>query len=79
MRRSTDQRIRQPLVRTSSGVQQPVSWHEALRTLKARLAEAPSDETGAKAGLLFLASAHASLAFTEPRETGSQSSFSTAA
>jgi NADH-quinone oxidoreductase subunit G len=48
-----DARLTQPLVRTAPGVQQPVAWHEALRALAARL------EKGA--GVVFLASAHASL------------------
>jgi NADH-quinone oxidoreductase subunit G len=57
----SDARLTQPLVRAGSGVQQPVAWHDALRALQARLAEAASDGSAAKAGLLFLASAHASL------------------
>jgi NADH-quinone oxidoreductase subunit G len=52
-----DRRLTQPLVRATNGVQQPVSWPDAIRAL----AEA-TQNSGAKAGgLQFLTSAHASL------------------
>src|SRR3954471_11211521 len=49
----SDRRLTQPLVRAANGVQQPVAWHDALRTLASRL------ENGIRPH--FLASAHASL------------------
>src|SRR4029453_5641407 len=49
-----DRRLVQPLVRASSGVQQPVNWHDAWRALSEPV------ET-AKDGFRILASAHASL------------------
>ena len=57
----SDRRLTQPLVRTTAGVQQPVAWHDGLRALQGRLADA-APAGAAKAGALhFLASAHASL------------------
>jgi NADH-quinone oxidoreductase subunit G len=57
----SDRRLTQPLVRASNGVQQPINWHDMWRLLAARLAEAEDGPGSAKAGLYFLASAHASL------------------
>src|SRR5438132_5079998 len=54
----SEARLTRPLVRTANGVQQPVAWHDALRSLHARLAEIAAEKG---AGLLFLTSAHASL------------------
>ena len=61
----SDRRLTQPLIRASNGVQQPVSWHDALRAIDARLAEAgvlpAAKAQHAVSGLRFLLSAHASL------------------
>jgi NADH-quinone oxidoreductase subunit G len=57
-----DRRLTHPLVRTAAGVQQPVAWHDALRSLHARLVDTVDIGGAPKAGSLhFLASAHASL------------------
>jgi NADH-quinone oxidoreductase subunit G len=48
-----DRRLIQPLVRATSGVQQPVGWHDAWRAMKPRFADTD--------GIRFLTSAHASL------------------
>ena len=58
----SDRRLTEPLVRTSSGVQQPVAWHDVWRALRGRFADATDGSGVAKADALrFLASAHASL------------------
>jgi NADH-quinone oxidoreductase subunit G len=57
----SDRRLTQPLVRAGNGVQQPINWHDMWRLLAAHLAEAEAGSGSAKAGLAFLASAHASL------------------
>jgi NADH-quinone oxidoreductase subunit G len=61
----SDLRLTQPLVRASNGVQQPVNWHDVLRAMDARLADAgvrpAAKAQGAAGALRFLASAHASL------------------
>jgi NADH-quinone oxidoreductase subunit G len=58
----SDRRVVQPLVRATSGVQQPLNWHEVWQALGARLVEATGGSDGAKADALhFLTSAHASL------------------
>ena len=49
----SDRRLKQPLVRASSGVQQPVNWHDVWRSIAPRLAETDA--------VRFLTSAHASL------------------
>jgi NADH-quinone oxidoreductase subunit G len=58
----SDRRLIQPLTRTTSGVQQPVSWQELWRAIRGRLSDAP-DGSGlaAPSGFQFLTSAHASL------------------
>src|SRR6266567_5986997 len=48
-----DRRLARPLVRAANGVQQPVAWHDALRTLGPHLEKGPA--------MVFLTSAHASL------------------
>jgi NADH-quinone oxidoreductase subunit G len=53
-----EERLSRPLARDAHGVQQPVAWHDALRTLADRLSRAASERAD---GLRFLASAHASL------------------
>jgi NADH-quinone oxidoreductase subunit G len=53
-----DDRLRQPLVRDASGALEPAGWHDLL--VKLREAVGPTNE-GARAGLRFLTSAHASL------------------
>jgi len=61
----SDLRLTQPLARASNGVQQPVNWHDVLRAIDARLADAgvrpAAKAQGAASGLQFLLSAHASL------------------
>ena len=52
-----DDRLQRPLVRDQHGVEQPVSWHELLSTLRDRLAAAG---TSNPEGVRFLLSAHAS-------------------
>jgi len=49
----SDRRLKQPLVRASGGVQQPVNWHDVWRSIRPRLAETDA--------VRFLTSAHASL------------------
>jgi len=49
----SDRRLKQPLVRASGGVQQPVNWHDVWRSIRLRLAETDA--------VRFLTSAHASL------------------
>jgi len=49
----SDRRLKQPLVRASNGVQQPVNWHDVWRSIQPRLAGADA--------VRFLTSAHASL------------------
>ncbi len=51
----TENRLTQPLARADGGVQQPVAWHDVLKTLHGRLADVPPG------ALRFLTSAHASL------------------
>jgi NADH-quinone oxidoreductase subunit G len=53
-----DDRLRKPLIRDDAGVQQPASWHDVM--LKLREAVGVNSE-GGRAGLRFLASAHASI------------------
>ena len=51
-----DDRLRKPLVRDASGVQQPVDWHEALAKTADRI-----EANGGTGSLRLLVSAHASL------------------
>jgi NADH-quinone oxidoreductase subunit G len=51
-----DDRLHKPLVRTESGTQQPVDWHEAMAKTADRI-----EANGGTAGVRFLISAHASL------------------
>jgi NADH-quinone oxidoreductase subunit G len=55
----SDRRLVQPLVRATTGVQQPVSWAELWRTLKSRFSTGHSEPS--PSGIHFLTSAHASL------------------
>jgi NADH-quinone oxidoreductase subunit G len=61
----SDRRLTQPLIRANTGVQQPVNWHDVLRAIDARLADAgmvpAAKAQGAAGSLQFLVSAHASL------------------
>jgi NADH-quinone oxidoreductase subunit G len=52
-----DDRVRKPLEKNAAGLQQPVSWHDAIATVCDRLAAAG---TANAAGVRFLLSAHAS-------------------
>jgi NADH-quinone oxidoreductase subunit G len=52
-----DDRLRRPLVKDASGVQQPVSWRDAETTLVGKLAAAGKEHPE---GVRFLVSAHAS-------------------
>jgi NADH-quinone oxidoreductase subunit G len=52
----SDERLRRPLVKDSSGVQQPVSWHDAQTKLVDRLTAAGKTNPD---GVRFLVSAHA--------------------
>jgi NADH-quinone oxidoreductase subunit G len=57
-----DHRLTQPLVRTEGGVQQPISWVDVWRAVRARLAGSGDPEHPVPGeGLRFLTSAHASL------------------
>jgi len=53
-----DDRLRKPLIRDAAGLQQPASWHDVL--VRLREAFAAGSEDG-RAGVRFLASAHASI------------------
>jgi len=53
----SDDRLRRPLERTETGMQQPIGWHEVLSKLPARLAAAGRNNPES---VRFLLSAHAS-------------------
>jgi NADH-quinone oxidoreductase subunit G len=54
----SDERLQRPLVRDAAGALQPVGWHDAMVKLRESLG-ATNEQS--RAGLRFLASAHASL------------------